>query len=168
MRLILIILLLINFSGCGFKPITAKGESGYKVLTTIKILSVEGPEKFRLKRIVSEVFDNDLQHNDKYGIKLSFSFNSISTGVMKDSQVTRYRIVSNLHYTLINLEDNKVLNMGMIPLNGSYDAANSDFANYTSEQNVKDELTKELTKELMGRLNLIIADIEGIKSEDHS
>jgi hypothetical protein len=166
MRLILITLLFITISSCGFKPILAKGDSGYKVLTTVKLASVDGPEKFRLKRIVEEVFDNDLRHNFKYDLKISFSFNNFAIGVMKDTQITRYRIVSTLNYVLVGLEDNKVLNEGAMSLNGSYDAAESDFANYISGQKVSDELTKELTKELVGRLSLVIADIEGREFED--
>jgi|GEM_PF-4586894 hypothetical protein len=162
MKLILVILMSIAISNCGFKPILAKNAAGYKVLTEVKIVRVEGPERFSLQRYVDEIFESDLRNNARYEVKLKFNFNTDAIGVMNDTQITRYRVTSILNYNMISSESNKIVNEGEISLNGSYDASNSDFANYVAERKVTEELTKELTKELVGRLSLIIADIEGV------
>lgn len=160
LKRIIALIMLISLSACGFKPILATNSTGYKALTEIKVVSVEGPDKLRLKRLVNEEFDNDLQSIPKYDLKISISYNSFPMGVMKDTQITRYRVTTNLNYILINAETQKTVDSGAISLNGSYDASNSDFSNYISERHVSDNLVKELSKELKGRLSLVMADLE--------
>ncbi len=167
-KILTLIIIAFSIVSCGFKPTLSKNASGYKALTEIRVVGVEGADRLKLKRIIDEEFYNDLQQQPKYDLKISITSTSYSMGVMKDSQITRYRIKSDLNYTLIDTETKKIIDSGGMFLNGSYDSAKSDFANFIAERQVSDALVKELSKELKNRLSLIISDIEEKKGEDRS
>jgi LPS-assembly lipoprotein len=160
-KIIMAIIIMFILSSCGFKPILAKDSAGYKSLTEIKITNVNGPDRLKTKYIVDEEFSNDSHSIPKYELNIDVNYSSSSMGVMKDSQITRYRIHANLNYTLVDIESKKIVDSSSISLNGSYDADESDFANYTAESQVSDNLLRELLKDLKSRLSLVITDLEG-------
>ena len=160
-----IILIMLFVSSCGFKPMLAKNAPEYRALTEVRVISIDGPNKLRLEHIINEEFESDISGIEKYNLKISVSYNTASMGIMKDSQITRYRITAILDYTLLDAETQKKLDIGNISLNGSYDSANSDYANYVANRHVSDNLIKELASYLQRRLSLVIADL-GDRSEN--
>ena len=155
MRIIFIIMLLL-LSSCGFTPALAKNSYGYKALSEIKIVSISAPDKLRAQRIIEDIFINDPHNLPLYEVKISITYSNLAIGVMTDSQITRYRVTANLHYTLVNAETKKTINIGSMSLNSSYDSESSDFANFIAERSVSDQTLKELVEELKTKLILVI------------
>jgi len=164
-RIILIIILL-GLSSCGFKPMLAKDSNSYEALNKVKIVDVSGQDHLRIKRIIEESFVNN-PHTTVYDLKINVSYSVSSMGVMTDSQITRYRVNVTLHYTLLDSETQKILDNGAILLRSSYDSEGSDFANFVAERNVGDNVLRELSDELKTRLMLVISELEENGQNSH-
>lgn len=159
MRAIFIVMLLL-LSSCGFTPTLAKNSYDYKALSELRIASVTAPDRARAQRIIAEVFFNDPHTLPRYDVRIDITYNNFPMGIMTDSQITRYRITAKLHYTLIDAEAKKTIDVGSMSLNSSYDSEGSDFANFIAERSVSDQTLKELAEELKVKLMLVISSRE--------
>lgn len=157
---ILIFIIAIFIQSCGFRPVLAKDSAGKTAISEINIVSVTGRDHQRNEKIILKLFDNSNKINSKYSLKLNYDYSSSSLGVMKDGQITRYRLNANINYTLVDNETGKEVSTGSIALSGSYDSSNSDFANFVAERTISDQLLEELIRELKIRLSFAIINFE--------
>jgi hypothetical protein len=166
MRIIIILILTIGVSACGFKPMLAKNSEGSHILDNIKISSIEGKDKSRTKRIILESFDTPSNIDQLYILDIRVKYELSSMAILKDSQSTRSRVKATLDYTLKDAETRKVIDSSNVFIYGSYNVASSEFTNYISERHVGDTLLKELCEELKGRLRLVLSS--KVKSDENT
>ena len=156
MRFFIFAILILGLSACGFKPMLAKNNEGYRMLDEVKLVEVNGPDKLKLERIFLEALSGHPHANPLYDLHVTVNYSSSSMAILKDSQTTRYRVKVNLHYRLLDAETQKNIDTGNLYLYSSYDVASSEFMNYIAERYVGDNILKELCEELKSRLNLVI------------
>ncbi len=156
MRFISLVITMLFFSSCGFKPMLAKNSDGYRILDEVKIAKVQGPDRLKLERIFLEAFDSHPHSAPLYNLDIHVSYASTSMAILKDSQATRYRIKVNLSYNLLDAETNKKIDSSNLYLYSSYDVADSEFMNYVAERYVSENIIRELCEELKNRLNLVL------------
>lgn len=156
----IVVLLIVSslLMSCGFKPVLAKNSSGSRVEFDISVIQVTGKEPERNQKLIEKLFDSQRTFT-KYSIKINYNYSPNSLGVMKDGQITRYRLNANMDYILIDNEDGKELSSGSINLSGSYDSSNSDFANFVAERTISDQLLTEMIRELKIRLSFVMNNL---------
>ena len=69
----LIIIFFLGLSGCGFKPMLSQESNGNKAIEEVRIASVEGEDKFRLKRLISESFATDSRAVPLYDLNIKIT-----------------------------------------------------------------------------------------------
>ncbi len=161
----LIIIFFLGLSGCGFKPMLSQESHGNKAIEEVRIASVEGEDKFRLKRIISESFATDSRAMPLYDLNIKITHENTEQSILKNNQVTRYRIKITMSYNLVDLETKKTMDKGSLYLYSSYDTAYSEFMNYMSERSISDNILKELCEDLKLRLNLLLTATKDIKNK---
>ena len=155
--------MIITITGCGFRPMLASNSSYEQNLEEIRLNDVAGEDKPRLQRIISETLGSYPHVNPLYNLNVTISKYTSRMAIQKDSISTRYMVGVNLTYQLAYIENNTIIDQGIIALSNSYDVEDSDseFAYYISEQYVSDNLLKELAEELKIRLGLVLSSQQG-------
>jgi hypothetical protein len=161
-------LLFLCLTACGFKPMLAKNNDGYRMLDEVRIAKVEGRDSLRLKRIILENFDPHPHSLPLYDLNISIAYETSSQGILKDSLTTRYRVKVTLNYSLIDADTKEVMDQANIYLYSSYNVAESEFMNYMSERYVSDNILKELCNDLKSRLNLVLSTRSPSKLSENS
>lgn len=135
----------------------AKYQENRFSLDEISLVKVEGEEAFRLQRQLDKYLD--LLHNNnnaKYQLTINISKENFSLGVLKNRETTRYRVKVHLNYILKDSENKKIISQDTLSLYSSYNSADSQFANYSANIYVANNVLRELAEELKLRLSLVL------------
>jgi hypothetical protein len=100
-------------------------------------------------RILKELpyFANDTKEI-KYEISYNITKNTASSLVEKDSITKRYDLLLELSYTIINIESGKKIKNGILTSSSSYNASQSEFATYISDEDAMKNSMRALAEEL--------------------
>jgi hypothetical protein len=154
---------LMSISGCGFKPMLAKDNQLNFALHNIKIGKVEADNPVKTERLLVEVLNIEHSSNVLYKLDVTITSRTESQAIQKDGVTSRFRVRSDLKYSLQDLATRNIIDSGQMHLYGSYNVAYSDFMNYMSSRYVSDNLLRDLFVDLKNRLSLVLMAKENIK-----
>ena len=156
-----LIIPVILFTSCGFKPLYKKQESHLYL-----------PDEFA--KIAIEVQDNTLSANElkyalakelnpkmitadkKYVLNLNVTKEHSTTAIQKNTTITRYNVKLIVTYTLSSISTNKTLGRNQVSVTSSFDTSASGYADYVVENfSIKNNI-KELCAELLHNIGTIL------------
>lgn len=96
--------------------------------------------------------ESSLKH--KYKLKVSFLISTSSSVISKDTDTLRENITQIVNYSLVNIEDDKVLTQGKIRQNSSHNAIFSPFSTFMDYEGIKVDLGISAAEEVYSKINL--------------
>jgi hypothetical protein len=158
MLLFRLILIAVILTSCDFKPI-------YKTQVISDSLSV----KFAKINIVSS--DDDFMHDfrnsltkilnpmslsyvPEYDLNITLKKETTPVAIRKNSTASRKNIKLSLEYILKDKQSSTVLAQGVIVVSDAYDTMQSEYAVYTADNYITENVMHEVSKDLANRLSL--------------
>lgn len=167
MKNFFILIMLVNLSACGFKPLYEKNTSSadnleYK-LSQIKV-EVSNNETiskdflFALKLSLDQ-FSN--KSEKLYLLKLDVKKELTASVIQNDSTATRYNVKTYINYEFYTISPHKLINKSSISMTSGFDTMPlSEYANYVAENSSFKNNIREISDELKKRLCQILLKIK--------
>ncbi len=155
-------------ASCGFTPVYqdhSKEQAGDKQLST-KLASVAvKPIDFGRP---GQVLHTDLEQlfnpngaaagvPSRYTLDVSLERRKDASAIQRDRQITRYTMLVTAKYVLHDRKGG-VVTKGQSLITGSFDAASSDFSNYTAEEDTVMRIMHEVAKDIDFQLMSVFLD----------
>lgn len=151
-------------SGCGFRPLYGKRESGASAghelwQTAIKVVRASDPKYDRL----GQILHNDLLDrinpagrpaDPHYTLAVNISVFREETGIQITEQATRARLTVNANYTLSDNRTRKLLTNGSERSVNSFNILDSQFAALNAERDAGARAVREIADSIKARLAL--------------
>ena len=160
-NIILLIVIGIHTSGCGFTPMYAIN-SGKPVvgneLTMIKIAPIPGQLGQRLRtHLTRKLNPSNIQMPQEYKLNITLTKESAAIGIQQDREATRFNIIIRAKYQLLRIDDKSEIDAGTLKVVGSYDAVDSQYATFVAEEDTSFRIIKELAHDIKTRLSISLS-----------
>lgn len=144
-------------ASCGFKPVYKKNTaqpSVHQDLIKIEVPLLKGDRTNQLfSTSLMDALDPQSQGQIKtYRLDIQVKRNREPAIIQQDREITRYRVIVEAPFKLIDKATGRVLLSDSIKLRSSYDDLNSEFANYSSQVDAEERAAKELAEMVRQRL----------------
>lgn len=166
LRPLLVMLLALSLPGCGFQavygdPTDTDIEIGTYLASTSVVARGSGELGNRLKNNIEDRI-NPTSEKSLYGrsfiLEVAIEAPRTPLGIGRTGTISRYDIMLNSRYTLLDAETRKVLDSGVLRRRASFFNAAEKYASYTAEQDAIDRGIKELGEDYKMRLAAFFAE----------
>ncbi len=157
MKNILTLSLILLLTSCGFKPLYAKEKAGGACdnfsVNPIN-LSLTG---HKMQYLVQDKLNQAcIDSENDYNVDIKVGVGEESVAIQKDREVTRFNVILDATYTLTNKTSGKHIYTGKTKSIGGYDAVTSDYGTYALEQDTKNKLAEEMSREIAFKITYLI------------
>ena len=157
MRNIILTIILINLSSCGFKPLYKVNERilDYKINTVVK---VDGDDKnfhresLLVKKYLNERLNKTYSKSSNLKLIIAIIRSQSNLGLQKDLSTTKYMITYNARYKFSDKKGE--ITTGTVQKFSSFDLGSSSYANLVAQESTDKNILKALAEEIA---NLILA-----------
>ncbi len=169
MKNLITLSLILFLTSCGFEPLYKKSEAG-GACDNFKVNTVEfslAGQKMQYM-IQDKLNQACIDPTKEYVVDVKMALTEEAVAIQKDRQVTRYNVVLDATYKLIDLVTNKDIYTGKTRSIGGYDAVTSDYGTYALKQDTKNKLAEEMAREIAFKISYLIKSKidDPVKSED--
>lgn len=107
-------------------------------LSSVAVTTIRGPQGAQMKAALERGFNPSgiAEPGKHYGLSVGLRYDKIPVVIEPDGSINRYNINFYSDYTLIRSADGTELKKGVLKRTVSYNAIESDFATYVSEQDI--------------------------------
>jgi hypothetical protein len=153
---LLTLIIIFIVTSCGFTPVyqTVEGDSANaKKLASVKVESSHNLMGQYYSNNLSDLLNpTSLQIEPKYRISTDLKKHRIPFAIQQDRTITRYKVVIEVNYKLVNMENGDVIDEGRLHREGGYDKVDSDYATYVSDEDTTKRIVKELAEDTRIRI----------------
>ena len=146
----------VTLSSCGFTPVykTIDDKSSNALsLASVKVESTHDlMGQFYANKLTDLLNPSAMQVEQKYRVNTSLRKHKIPFAIQQDRTITRYKLVVEASYKLVNIDDGKVLDEGSLRREGGYDKVDSDYATYVSDEDTTKRIVEELAEDTRIRI----------------
>lgn len=146
-------------SACGFTPVHSNkgvGKELNEAFATIEVAPIGNTREGQLLRGHLEDSLNPsgaaFTNPARYRLNISLKKRTSPISIEQNREVTRYNMTVTTNYTLRDLSNDKVVDMGKTRMVSSFDAVESDFATFTAEQDTLADILRETAQDIKFRL----------------
>ncbi|MEE2694663.1 MAG: LPS assembly lipoprotein LptE [Pseudomonadota bacterium] len=156
-RIAVILFSVALFSGCGFQPLYSSRLAG-SVLTDLSSIEVGALDGIIGVQLHNTLHDN-LQLNDKhekaYSLILRYDTTNYPMITAEDSQISRYTMILNVHYTLSEFASGSLLTEGHTSAHASYNVISDNaYATFVAEEEASLRAAKQIGNQIANLLSL--------------
>ncbi len=156
LRKLITISIVLFISACGFTPVyKTMGENSTNAasLAAVKVESTHDLiGQFYSNKLTDLLNPSAMQVEPKYRIQTTLRKNKIPFAIQQDRTITRYKLVLEADYKLVNIDDGKIIDEGSLRREGGYDKVDSDYATYVSDEDTTMRIVKELAEDTRIRI----------------
>jgi hypothetical protein len=151
---LIIVVVALSLSACGFKPLYAKRDN--HTLSNVKVVNSFGdgmPKRvrFHINHELESRFASN--QNSEFVLDTEFSHEVYNAALRTDSTVVRKNIIVKASYKLFKPgEQGRVIDSGSIGLLDSYNTSNSPYSDYISEEEIVLRVAKAVINDLQLRI----------------
>lgn len=150
MRKLIILLLVIFNTSCGFKKVYEISNEDNLILRQIEVKH----QNDRLHQVLRQNFEDLLLKQTGKKYLLEFDIKSTDTDAITGASgnPSRISITVSANFVLKNINSNKVVKKGNVSAYDEYDVDDNRFANYSSNDEIKIELTRILARKIRNQI----------------
>jgi len=167
---VLVVLMLLCIGACGFKPLYGeKQNNSNSILTEVRtdfvsgkiLASYKGDLQNNANRM-RQIFENritkafnpkSIDVPAKYVLSVNMERRRSPRAIQQDNTVTRYSMIITSNYTLSEAKSGDVIDKGTLRREGEYDAAESDYATYVSQEDTAVRVIGDLVEDFRLRVS---------------
>lgn len=158
LKILTLVLGLFALSGCGFTPMYAKNGTNQALQDTFSGVNV-APIPDRLGQIVrNHLLDRINPYggpaNPDFILQIALEQKNEGFGFRSDESITRNSFILEANFQLIDAISGKVVFEGLVRSVHSYDVVQSDFANFSAEQDAEARTALQVSELVTARLGL--------------
>lgn len=150
------LLIVFLITSCGFTPVykTVEGESTAAMnLASVKVESTRDlMGQFYSNKLTDLLNPTSAEVEPQYRISTKLHKNKIPFAIQQDRTITRYKIVVEANYKLVDINSGQVIDEGTLRREGGYDKVDSDYATYISDEDTTRRIIKELAEDTRIRI----------------
>ena len=157
MKNIILVIIFINLSSCGFKPLYKLNEKilDYKINTVVKVSGDNKnlrKESLLIKKYLNERLNKTSSKNSNLKLIIAIIRSQSNLGLQKDLSTTKYMITYNAQYKFSDKKGE--ITTGRVEKFSSFDLGSSSYANLVAQESTDKNIIKALSQEIA---NLILA-----------
>jgi len=151
--------LALSVAGCGFAPVYGEHSSGFHAQAELDQVQI-APINDRLVGLDfrNQLLDRLNPHGEPaqpaYRLEVVVQEGLGGSLVQPDASITRYSYVLTAKYSLIGLNDEKVLTSGTVSSRAAYNVVDSEYATLVASQDAQKRATSTMTEDLALRIAL--------------
>ncbi len=172
-RIIAVLLIFALVQGCGFSPMySKKGNNNLKSLNqkeresvkdslrkvTISKLDFGRPGQILVSDLEDLLNATNSNGEKKYSLNITITKSKAALATEKNREITRYNLVVDAEYRLVDLTTGAEINHGRSRITESYDAVESDFATYAAEEDSLKRIMKEMAHDIYFKISTYFAN----------
>lgn len=154
MRLLVLTLIAISLSACGFKPMHAPGTfttgSGYSFEKISVTTSKEEKSDFLLKQALRDRFGDN--QDAQYELKISPKVTRGGLGIGADDVASRYDMRMNAKYELVERKTGKTVHKGTVTSISTFAAPRDPYGTVSAENNATEQVAREAADRIIIKL----------------
>lgn len=155
-------LLAISLGACGFQPMYASGPAGGAANVAVQDALAEvavAPIPERLGQVVQNTLLDSISPYGApaaptYRLEVVLESDREGFGFRPDEAITREKFRLSANYRLVRIEGGEEVLSGHARSNLTYDIVQSDFANFSAQQDAEKRTAKQLVNTIVTRLGL--------------
>lgn len=140
LRIMIPVALSLLLAACGFSPMYSKQDNGHldTDLSVVAVSTVRGSLGEQLRMALEKDFNptGRVATHKGYRLNAGLRYEKIPVVIEPDGSINRYNINIYSNYTLTRSADGTEIKKGTLKRTVSYNAVESDFATYVSEQDI--------------------------------
>jgi LPS-assembly lipoprotein len=153
-------LLLIGFlllTACGYEPIYGVDKPANKIMGKIDVEVSNGRNAFELRdRLIERL--GDLESAPTYFLKFTSSIKSKNLTISKDNDVTRYTLLGETNFDLVDMASKKVIYTNTITSNTAYSATAGTYQTAVAERDANVRLSRDMADKIVTLLLMTAKD----------
>lgn len=152
--------MLLTLSACGFEPMYAAGNAAAKTLSTatpgIEVASIPDREGQHLRNLlIDRLYANGRPADAPYLLQISpLETEIVNMGIQRNAAATRAQMRIIAHLQLIDKSTGKVLLQRTVKADGAYNLLDNQLATLVSQQNVTENVLREISDTAVTELAL--------------
>jgi LPS-assembly lipoprotein len=146
---------LLVVSACGYSPVYAPGEASPVIQGRIAFADPAGRDEFMLLQQLERRMGRAAGATHR--LDYSTSIRSDALAISVSGARTRYNILAQVNYALVDTESGATVLSGTVEDFASYSAAGTTIATFAAEQDARERLMIALGDQLINRL--LVADL---------
>lgn len=158
-QLSLVVAIFFALSSCGFRPVyKSSGGDNPGISNLLSSITVKKVGFGRPGQVFQTHLENLLNPKgeslpSKYSLSVEISRRKTPFAIEQDREITRYNLIVNGRYVLVNSSTGKVVTKNKSKITASYDTADSDFATFVSEEDTLNRIMKEMAEDIHFRIS---------------
>ncbi len=159
-RFLLILVVLINVSSCGFRPLYGSyGDSGTtEDLASIEIKPIADRKGQLLRNHLQDILTpNGRPANPRYTLNVTLNESIERLAISKEAFATRANLFIGAVFTITPHKSAKPIFSGNTKIVSSYNILNSEYATLMSEKNARERSVRELGDNIKTRLSVFFS-----------
>jgi LPS-assembly lipoprotein len=158
-RRLLLALLLPLLAGCGFTPVLGERTDAVdEKLSQISVAPMPGIVGVYLRNdLLDRLRAEDKPAAASHRLEIGLNSNLFGSLVEPDASVTRYSLMLNADYRLVDLSSNEVVLKGNTEATSAYNVVESEYATLVARRDAEKRAAKMLSDDLSLRLALYFA-----------
>ena len=149
--------IVLNFSGCGFKPIYKINEKllNYKIQVIVKSKNENKNSRFEsqiVEKYINQKINKQISKNSSLKLIVLIKRSQGNLGLQKDLSTTKYNITYTADY--IFYDKIGAITKGNLEKFSSFDLGDNSYANLIAETDTNENVLKSLSQEIV---NLILS-----------
>ena len=158
LRNILIILILLSVTACGFRPLNHPRLAGGAVGQGLQDIKIEFIEDRIGQELRNQILDrlNPYGPPDRalYSLSIDLAEGVQNLGIRKDDSSTRANLIINAQFQLSDLQTRRSLTTGTFRSVNSYDILTSQYATQTAKEDARRRGAEQIANHIETRLSL--------------
>jgi LPS-assembly lipoprotein len=150
------ILAALSLGGCGFTPLYATPQVGAG-LQAIQVKVPHGRTAFLLGESLDDAFARDRSLPPVYRLDITLIEKRFARGLRQDNTADRYESHVIVNYSLVEIDNGKVLKTGSEPVEVSYAASGLPYAGIAAEQDSEQRAADEAAQRIRIDLGIFFA-----------
>ena len=164
---LLLIIVLVGLTGCGFRPLNHPRLAGGAVTTGLQSTTVEFIDDRIGQQLRNELLDRLNPYgepdNPQYRLIVDLQEAEQDLGIRKDDSSTRANLLIFATYKLVATSDNSSLLAGRYQSVNSYDILSSQFATQSAREDARRRGAEQIASQIRTRLSLFYLDQAGAR-----
>jgi LPS-assembly lipoprotein len=151
----------LGLTACGFTPLYADHTGVSRNLADVRVVTGEGRVAYLLRQSLLDEFGaRGGESAARYTLRTQDNITRRGLGIRVDDVATRYEIIINVAYELIDEEDGRTVKRGRVSAEASYDTPDQPFAEVAAEESARERAANLAAERLRTELSLHFADLK--------
>ena len=145
------------FSGCGFQPLYSSrvGGSVLSDLSSIELATLDGVIGVQLYNTLHDNLQLDNRNPKRYTLALTYDTANYPMITAQDSQISRYTMILNVHYKLVESDSDSLITDGYTSAHASYNVISDNvYATFVAEEEASLRAAKQIGNQIASLLTL--------------